>query len=337
MALSAFAGAVWRAAHQLYRLEEQRPFAWSILQVLRPAFAVVGIVYALVSGWQAEGVLAATAAGTGLATLAALVDAHARHVRSAHRRRSDNSEGGPADGPDRPGESHPGQPEHLGARVAGDADVGGIVLCREPRSAGSRLPRQRLPARMDAARTQHDQYRVARPEWRLHHNAGVFTLFVLLLVGVLALTTIASGALVGIAGPAFQSAAPLIPVVSVGICAQLVFVGVYRATTCIRRWWFVALHFLWLMPYALVAVVLIPLDANYAVALAEIIAGVAVTAAMVGLDRRQPEWTPIPWARLGIAGFDRRRILGSAVSARCAVVPDCPACNRRRPVTPARG
>ena len=127
------------------------------------------------------------------------------------------------------------------------------------------------------------------------------------------LVSLGADALATIAAPAYASAALLIPIIAVGTGANAVFRGLYRAVGFPRRrYWYVALHIIWLGPFAAACVGLSAfLEVQYAVALSGLVAGVFVCIAFVVLDRRGPEPTPFPWARLGLA---------LAVAALCVTV-----------------
>jgi hypothetical protein len=132
--------------------------------------------------------------------------------------------------------------------------------------------------------------------------ASVFTLFALLTLGLAFVVALSADALIRVAAPDYAEATSLIPVLVAANVSSLVFRGVYRATAFPRRrFWFTALLLVWLLPYGAVAAALAPVDASYAVAVAEITASVFVIGWFLALDDRGDTPTRFEWARLAKA------------------------------------
>nr|MDQ3725981.1 hypothetical protein [Actinomycetota bacterium] len=130
----------------------------------------------------------------------------------------------------------------------------------------------------------------------------VFTLLALTTLGLLVFICFAADSLIHIAAPAYRDAASLIPIVAAAGAAHVVFRGVFRATGFARRrYWYTFLHLVWIAPYAAVSALLIPWDASYGVAIAQVVAGVFISICFVLVDRRSRNPTPFEWPRLGLA------------------------------------
>lgn len=302
MALSAWTGAVWRMVHQVFRME-RRPAVWSSFQWLRPLLVIAMTVPALVSGLGIEGVLVATAAGTALSAGIAVGCSRGLYILSP--RREDIRTIWDA--------GKPWIPLTIAMAVQGSLNVLLLGLIAPAAAVGLYQAASRIAivpiyfghgflmgwAPLErAAISQAGRKRKGRREFA----ASVFTLFVLTTLGLVFVVSLASEVLIRVAAPAYQSAAPLIPVVAAALAAHLVFRGVYRACSFPhKRYWFVAMHLLWLVPYGLVAAVLIPVNPSYAVAVASLAAGAAATVWFVVLDRRGGSPTPFEWARLARA------------------------------------
>ena len=307
MAASACTGAIWRTVHQVYRFE-RRPVAWAMLQCLRPALAIAFTIWALMRGFGIDGVLAATALATALSCACSLMGS--RHCYSLHPRAGDL-----------PLLWRIGrQWIPLNLAFALQANAGVILLAFiAPASAvglfqvANRLgsipsyaahgflagwaPMQRSPVAMAA----QDRKGVREA------SASLFTLFAAGTLVVLIVIVGTASSLILIAAPAYRTAVELIPLLAMGHVANTSLTAVYRATSFpSRRAWFVALHVIWIAPYASCLVVTNTLAPAYSVAVAQLTAGVVVTSLMVFVDRRAPTPTPFAWGRiarlLGIVG-----------------------------------
>jgi hypothetical protein len=150
------------------------------------------------------------------------------------------------------------------------------------------------------------------------YRGTVFTLFCLSTMGLLVAVILLSDALVHIAAPSYSAAANLIPIVAVGLGAHALFRGLYRATGFRnKRYWFMLLTFLWIAPYAAVAALVIPLNASYGVAIAQIVAGGLVSLGMILKDRGSRIPVAFQWRRLGAA-----LLVATACVVAVQLVPD---------------
>jgi O-antigen/teichoic acid export membrane protein len=302
MSASAWAGAIWRVVHQVPRME-RRPVRWAALQFLRPGLVLAGTVAALVAGLGIEGVLMATAAGTLLAAAFAFLIS----------RRCFRFEPRLADASMLWQKGRDWVPLTLASVVQANASVLLLGALATPASVGLFQVANRIaqipsyfadgfltgwPAMERSPISIAAKDRKGRREY----SAAVFTLFCLITLALLFAVSVLSGVLIHIAAPSYDSAAALIPVVAAAYGAFAVFRGVYRATSFPwRRYWYMLLHLVWIVPYAGVAAILMPLDPSYGVAIAQVMAGVVVSLGFVVVDRRSPEPTPFHWRRLGIA------------------------------------
>ena len=302
MAASAWTGSLWRLAQQVPRME-RRAGLWATLQFLRPALVLAATVAALIAGLAVDGVLMATALGTLLATVISL-------LFSKRCFRIDPQWG---DVPFLWEQGKPWIPLTFAALIQSNVSVLVLGVLASPASVGlfqvaswiAQGPNyfasgfltgwpamERSPISI-AAKERMDPRQ---------YLSNVFTLFSLTTLSLIFAVSLFSAALIHIAAPSYDSAAPLIPIVAVAYGAQAVFSGVYRATTFpLRRYWFVLLHLIWIIPYAGVTALLIPLSPSYGVAIGQLMAGIVVSVCFVTIDRRQPESTPFEWRRLGLA------------------------------------
>jgi O-antigen/teichoic acid export membrane protein len=302
MTASAWTGALWRMMHQVPRMEREA-VRWAWLQWIRPALVVLGSVAALAAGFGIDGVLAATAVGTLLATAVAYF-ASRRSFRFGPRREDVRLiwDAGKAWVP-------------LIVAVAIQSNVSILLLgvLATPASVGlfqvatrvAQFPIYFADGFVTAwPAMERSQISFAAKE-RLgvrEYSATVFTLLALLTLGLLVAVCFAADSLIHIAAPSYHEAASLIPIVAAAGAAHVVFRGAFRATGFARRrYWYTALHLIWIVPYAAMAALLVPWDASYGVAIAQLVAGVTISICFVLLDRRSSNPTPFQWPRLGLA------------------------------------
>jgi O-antigen/teichoic acid export membrane protein len=301
-AASAWTGALWRMVHQIPRME-RRPVRWALLQFLRPAFVLIGTVLALTGGLGVSGVLMATAGGTLVASILAF---------AASRRcmRFDYQEGDMAMlwacG-------RQWVPLTLAAVFQSNVSVLLLGLLATPTGVAlfqvanriAQIPTYFADGFLTGwPAMERSPISLAAKERRgaRDYSSSVFTLFALLTLGLLMVVSLASGVLIHIAAPSYDSAASLIPIVAAGYGGMAVFRGVYRATRFpLRRYWFMLLHILWIVPYGLIAAGLVPFNPSYGVAIAQVIASVAVAIVFVIIDQRNEDPTPFEWRKLGLA------------------------------------
>ena len=70
-----------------------------------------------------------------------------------------------------------------------------------------------------------------RQKGKQEYESAVFTLFALLLLGLVFVTSLGADVLVRLAAPEYASAADLIPLLTVAAASNLVFIGIYRAVS----------------------------------------------------------------------------------------------------------
>jgi O-antigen/teichoic acid export membrane protein len=302
MAASAWTGAIWRMVHQVPRME-RRPVRWSALQFLRPAFVLVGTVITLEAGLGVSGVLMATAAGTLVAT--AIAFATARNCFRFAPKRDDVTM-----------LWHQGRqwvPLTLAAVLQSNVSVLLLAVLATPTGVAlfqvanriAQVPTYFAEGFITAwPAMERSPISIAAKERKgaRRYDSSVFTLFALITLGLLTIVSLSSGVLIHIAAPSYDTAANLIPIVAAAYGGMSVFRGVYRATRFpIRRYLFMLLHILWIIPYGVIAAILIPIDPSYGVAIAQVAAGVIVSIAFVAADQRNFDPTPFEWRKLGLA------------------------------------
>ena len=301
MTASALAGSVWRLVIQVPRME-RTPVRWGVLQYVRPALVLAATVVALVAGFGITGVLMGTAVGTAIAVVVSVLSAW-RCYRFQPRRQDLRQLWD---------KGKPWVPLTLAAVVQSNVNVILLAILANPASVGlyqvaSRIAQ--IPTYFaDGFLTgwpamEHSPISFAAKDrkGRRPYSATVFTLFCLLTLALLLFVSMFSGLLIHIAAPSYDSAATLIPVIAAAFGANAVFRGIYRATSFpLRRYWFMLLHLIWLIPYAGVAALVIPLNASYGVAIAQLAAGMTVSLIFVMVDRRSNHSTPFEWRRLGM-------------------------------------
>jgi O-antigen/teichoic acid export membrane protein len=304
MSASAWAGGVWRMMHQVPRME-RRATRWATLQWMRPAFVVVGVLAALSAGLGVNGVLMATAIGTIVATSFAFLVSR-RSLRFAPRR-------GDATTIWKAGRAW--VPLTIAVAMQTNASVLLLGVLATPTSVAlfqvatriAQLPTYFADGFITAwPAMERDPISLAAKDRRgvREYSALVFTLLALSTLGLLVIVSLFADALIHIAAPSYQDAAGLIPIVAAGGAAHVAFRGVFRATGFPnRRYWYTLLHLLWIAPYAGICALLIPIDASYGVAIAQVVAGLAVTVGFVSLDKRSAVPTPFQWQRLGVASL----------------------------------
>ena len=302
MAASAWAGGLWRLMHQIPRME-RHSIRWAVLQWARPALVVLGTWLALAAGLGVSGVLMATALGTLAATAIAFVVS--RHSFRVAPRRGDLAYLWKA--------GRAWVPLIFAVAVQTNISVFLLGILATPSSVAlfqvatriSQFPIYFADGFVTAwpAMERSPISLAAKAQKGLReYSAAAFTLLALSTLGLLVMVSLFADALIHIAAPSYRSAASLIPIVAAGAAAHVAFRGVFRATGFSRRrYWYTFLHLLWVAPYAAVTALLVPLNASYGVAIAQLAAGITVTVCFVLLDRHSEVTTPFQWRRLGLA------------------------------------
>lgn len=302
MSASAWAGGLWRMMHQVPRMERMA-VRWAWLQWIRPALVVAASLAALAVGLGIDGVLGATAAATLVATAVAYFVSRPS-FRYGFRREDVGLFW-------RAGRSW--VPLIFAVALQTNISIFLLGVLATPASVGlfqvatriAQFPIYFADGFVTAwPAMERSPISLAAKERKgvREYSATVFTLLALTTLGLLVFVCFAADSLIHIAAPAYREAASLIPIVAAAGAANVVFRGVFRATGFRRRrYWYTALHLVWLAPYAAVSALLIPWDASYGVAIAGVVAGVFVSACFVLLDRRSRNPTPFEWKRLGLA------------------------------------
>jgi O-antigen/teichoic acid export membrane protein len=321
MAVSAWAGSIWRVVQQVYRME-RRAVAWSIANSARPILVVGATVAALVAGGGVAGVLMATALGTVAAILIAIAGSR-QYYRFQPRRRDVSviwSYG------------LRWVPLHIFRAIQSNVSTILLSLLAPAATVGlfqvanriaqvptffgegflyAWVPLERAPIASAAK-----EHKGTRP-----FEAQIFLLLIFSTLGLVALVALTADGLVRIAAPAYSGAAALIPILAVAQALDLVYRGIYRATGFpLRRYWFSLLHVVWILPYAGVAALTVQVNPTYGVILAQVVAWVIVDVWMVRLDARGEEPTPFPWRRMALA-----TLIAAGTVAAVDLLPDYPA------------
>lgn len=302
MTASAWTGALWRMMHQVPRMEREA-VRWAWLQWIRPGLVVLGSTAALFAGLGLDGVLAATALGTLFATAVAYLVSR-RSFRFGPRREDVGVIW-------RAGRAW--VPLIFAVAVQTNVSILLLGLLASPSSVGlfqvatrvAQFPIYFADGFVTAwPAMERSQISFAAKE-RIgvrEYSATVFTLLALTTLGLLVVVCFAADSLIRVAAPAYHEAASLIPIVAAAGAAHVVFRGVFRATGFARRrYWYTALHLVWIAPYAAVAALLVQYDASYGVAIAQLVAGVFISICFVVVDRHSKNPTPFEWPRLGAA------------------------------------
>ncbi len=304
MAASAWAGGMWRMMHQIPRME-RRSVRWAVLQWARPALVVLGTWLALAAGLGISGVLMATALGTVIATgIAFVLSRHSFHL-APHR--DDLAILWKAGRAWVPLIFAVAVQTNVSVFLLGALTTPADVALFQVATRISQFPIYFSDGFVTAWPVmERSQISLAAKESKgtREYSAAVFTLLALSTLALLVMVTLFADALIHIAAPSYRSAASLIPVVAAGAAAHVAFRGVFRATGFPkRRYWYTFLHLVWIVPYAGVTALLLPLNPSYGIAIAQLIAGAIVTACFVALDRRSEVATPFQWQRLGSAAL----------------------------------
>jgi hypothetical protein len=308
MALSVWMGAIWRMAHQVWRLE-RRQWEWLGFQVLRPLLAVIGTLITLMAGMGVDGPLAATAGATFIAIVASMTGSWrcwlfrwAPHdylqIWRVGRK-------------------------FISMQLAGLAQSHLAILLLAVTSSSSAVGIYAVAQRIANIPSYFaDGFFMAWPtidsspigmaarlrRGRARHAAGVFSLLCLTTLGLLVLVSLSANGALHVLAPGFGAAADLIPLIAAGTLGHVVFRGIYRAARFpARRAWYVGLHFVWIAPFVGVAAVLLPIGPTWAIAGANVVAYAIIAYGMAWRDRKSVAPTPFAWRRLGIA------VLGAAI------------------------
>ncbi len=299
-ALCGATGAVWRLVHNIARLE-RRPGLYSSLGLVRPALAL-GIGAALVAtGFGVEGALAGIALGTALAVPVAIFVGRHNYalglelgiVPDVFRRGAfvvplilamwiitnvdlflvsmyvPSDEVGPY-------------------RVASRLGAGVSYLVSAVTMAW--LPLRRTPLHT-AMKERHGPS---------GFGATILTAFLLVCIWVVLGLTLLADVLIRIAPESYADAAPLVPLIGLGLVASGASLLIYRGSKIPgRRGKFIGLMLAAAAVFVVAGLILIPIYGGYGAAIAQIVAFSAAAMAMLWLAQRSKHPLPIEYGRLG--------------------------------------
>jgi O-antigen/teichoic acid export membrane protein len=299
-ALCGATGAVWRLVQNVTRLE-RRPGAYSALGVLRPALALaLGIAF-VVAGHGVEGALAGIAAGTALAVPVAIAVGHRSYafglelsiIPHVFRRGAFVV------------------PVILAMWIVGNADVYLVSLFAPADSVGPYRVAARLGMGVSYLVSAVTMAWLPLTRTPLHSamterhgpsgfGATVLTVFLLLCIWVVLGLTLLADLLMKVAPASYSGAAPLVPLVALGVVAFGVLMVLYRGTSFPnRRRRFIFVMLAAALAFVAAALALVPPYGGYGAAIAQIIAFTVAAAVMLWFAQRSEHPLPIQWGRLG--------------------------------------
>lgn len=298
-ALCGATGAVWRLVHNVARLE-RRPVVYSVLGVVRPAFALAVGISLVVAGLGVEGALAGVALGTALAIPVAILAGRRNYAMGLELGIVPDifrqgafvipiiaamwiitnvdlflvSAYAPADkvGPYRVA-------MRLGAGVS--YVVGAVSMAW--------LPLKRTP--LHTAMSE------------LHGPSGfggtLISVFLLFCIWVILGLALLADVLIGIAPESYSDAAPLVPLIGLGVVASGMTLMIYRgAKFPNRRRSYIGLLLGAAAVFVVAGLVLVPLFGGYGAAVAQILAFGGAALAMLWMSKRSEHPLPIQYRRL---------------------------------------
>lgn len=298
-ALCGATGAVWRLVHNVARLE-RRPVVYSALAVVRPAFALAVGISLVVAGLGVEGALAGVALGTALAIPVAILAGRRNYAMGLELGIVPDifrqgafvipiiaamwiitnvdlflvSAYAPADkiGPYRVA-------MRLGAGVS--YVVGAVSMAW--------LPLKRTP--LHTAMSE------------LHGPSGfggtLISVFLLFCIWVILGLALLADVLIGIAPESYSDAAPLVPLIGLGVVASGMTLMIYRgAKFPNRRRSYIGLLLGAAVVFVVAGLVLVPLFGGYGAAIAQILAFGGAALAMLWMSKRSEHPLPIQYRRL---------------------------------------
>lgn len=317
-AVSGGLGAVWRFAVNVMRYE-RRPAAFVLLGSLRPA-AVLGVSIPLVaSGGGVTGALVGVAAGTGFATVAALIA-----TRRSYGLRLDLAHAAPIV---RAGAFLvpvfvsfwivQNVDLYLVSLFAADADVARYRVASRVGAGVSYFASAFLMAWMPLTRTV-----LHAAVERDHGVAGVtstiVTYFVAACLWIILSLAVLADLLIRIAPSTYESAAPLIPLIGLGFATYGTFVVLYRgARIRAKRTVYMLLAAGAAIVFLGSALALTPAIGVYGAAVAPIVGFGLATAVLLYLSQRGTEPIPFEYGRLARAGL----IAGACLSVNVVLAP----------------
>ena len=298
-ALCGATGAVWRLVHNVARLE-RRPVVHSVLGVVRPAFALAAGVGLVVAGFGVEGALAGVAVGTALAIPVAIVVGHRSYalglelgiVPEMFRR-------GAAIIPIIAAMWIITNVDLFLVNAYAPADAVGPYRVAMRLGAGvayfvSAVSMAWLPLRRTPLHTAMSD---------LHGPSGfggtLISVFLLFCIWIILGLALLADVLIGIAPDSYADAAPLVPLIGLGVVASGLTLMIYRgAKFPNRRRTYIGLLLAAAVVFVLVGLVLVPLFGGYGAAAAQLLAFGGAAVAMLWISKRSKHPLPIQYRRL---------------------------------------
>ncbi len=295
---SAGAGAIWRVSINLFRLE-RRPVGFAVINGLRPLIVLAISVPLVASGEGIRGALIGTTFGT-LAAVAVCVAVGPRLLTlavSGSDLRQILQRGGRR------------IPVMLSLWTLSNADL--LWLSRF--SNGADLGVYRLASRFGSVPSyfisaylmawgplkRSSAYKAALEEQPALVKSRLMTYFVVASLGIVLVLGVAATALVRVAPPAYEDAAPLIPLIGLSLVCYGIYVLLNRTARYRRKqiiYGSTALGAAGLM--GVLSWLLIPALGSYGAALAVCIALLAATTVVVVAIQRGPQPIPFEWRKL---------------------------------------
>lgn len=299
-ALAGATGAIWRLVHNVMRFE-RRPVAYTMLGLVRPALALGLGVALVVSGYGVEGALAGIAIGTALAVLVAIAATHRDYALGVDL------------GVVRPiltkGSSI--VPIIAAIWVIHNADLF-LVSAYAPEDA---VGPYRVASRLGAGisylvsavtmswipLTRTSLYTAMDEEHgKTTFGATLLTVFLLLCIWALLGLTLLAHVLIRIAPESYESAAPLVPLIGLGVVLYGAFMVIFRGSAFPKR----GKYRLWLLLAAVgifigLGLILVPIYGGYGAAVSQIVAFAVATAVMLWRSQISENPLPIQYGRLG--------------------------------------
>lgn len=301
-AASGALGSVWRLVSNVPRLE-RRPVLFAVLSNLRPLLVIGAAVPLVVSGAGVEGVLVATLGGTLACSVVGLVVCRGS-FRPAFR---------PVDAWAMVRHGAPFVPViasfwviqnvdlYVVTRFASDHDAGLYRLASRLGNLASYLVSAFLMAWTPLQRTSlFAAAEQAQPGGAMRSDMATY--FVIVGCGALVALVTASDLLIGLAGPGYGDAAPLIPLLALGFLVYGAFVVTQRVVRYPqRRRAYPVIATLCAVVFLAAALALTPAIGTYGAALSPVIAFGAGTAVLIALSQRGPAPVPFHWRRMATA------------------------------------
>lgn len=298
-ALCGATGAIWRLVHNVSRLE-RRPGLYSTLGVLRPALALAVGVPLVVAGFGVEGALIGLAAGTALAVPPAIVVGRRNYALGLELSVVPQIFRGGAGI----------VPIIIAMFVITNVDLFFVNAYAPDDAVGPYRVATRLGAGVAYLVSAVTMAWLPLKRMPLHtamtdahgptgFGGALISVFLLLCIWVVLGLTILADVLIGIAPSSYADAAPLVPLIGLGLVASGVTLLVYRGGKFKnKRRIFICTLLGGAILFVLVGLVLVPAFGSYGAAAAQIIAFGTTASTLLWLSQRSEHPLPIQYGRL---------------------------------------